>query len=802
MRLIQYILTLTAAFSISASAVEISDLRCEYRANPLGIDAGKPRLSWIITSAQRGERQTAYHLLVASTPELLAKNQGDLWDSGRVESAQSIQLEYAGKALNSRQLCFWKVQVWDRQGKPSAWSQPALWTMGLLNSADWQGAQWIGLEVAKDPTATKPDEERRLPARYLRREFQVDKKVAHAVVSVCGLGLFELHLNGAKVGDSVLSPGLTDYDKRCYYVTYDVTRQLGKGANALGVILGNGRFWALRTKVPAPMRIFGELRLLLELTIDYTDGSHAVVCSDESWRLTEQGPIRANNEYDGEEYEAQLEFNGWDKPGFGDSAWSKAQVLPAPKGVLAAQMAEPIRVIETLPTRSVTNPKPGVYVFDLGQNMVGWCRLKVKGQAGTMVTLRHAETLGPDGMLYTANLRSAKATDRYTLKGGAPEVYEPRFTYHGFRFVEVTGYPGKPELSALEGCVVHDDLPRSGSFTCSNPLLNQIAHNILWGIRGNYRSIVTDCPQRDERMPWLGDRAAECRGEASLFNIAPIYSKWFTDISDSQRPDGALPDVAPAYWSFYSNNVTWPSLAIIAPGTLYDEYGDLRVLQQNYPMMKKWMQLMSRTLKDGVTGADRYGDWCVPPEAPNLVHSKDLTRKTAGPLLATSYHFNNLRLMARYAALLGFQQDAQEFGQQADAVMASFNARFYKSDLGQYDNGTQTSSILPLAFGLVPEDQKSRVVEQLVDKIKQTPGQIGTGLIGGQWLMRTLCDQGRPDLAYALATRTEYPSLGYMAGKGATTIWELWNGNTANPSMNSGNHVMLIGDTYSNSLSS
>jgi len=952
------IAAVTILSSIPAtSASNVTNLRCEYLTDPLGIDATQPRLSWVIESDRRGERQTAYQILVASSDELLKNDMGDLWDSGKVASDQSIHMEYVGKPLESRMVCHWKVCVWDKDGKSSAWSQPALWTMGLLKPDDWQ-AKWIGLDQAQgsmstqlgaaqwiwfpegQPAAGAPvgiryfrrtvslptgrkivkasaamtadnafelyvngrkadrgddfhvpvtmdltallragantlavaatnvgdanpagliavltvefaegsplvvstdaqwksnqakeagweragfddarwpaakalgafgmgpwgllnqagDESRRLPARYLRREFQVDKKVARATAYVCGLGLFELRLNGAKVGDHVLEPGLTDYDKRCYYVTFDVTDRLSSGGNALGVVLGNGRFWAMRQNVPTRTRSFGTPRLLLQLAIDYTDGSRSWVCSDESWRLTDQGPIQANNEYDGEDYDARLEFAGWDKPGFHDASWSQARILDAPAGVLAAQMAEPIRVTEILKPRAVNSPKPGVYVYDMGQNMVGWCRLKEQGAAGATVQLRHAETLKPDGTLYTANLRSAKATDHYTLRGTGTELYEPRFTYHGFRYVEITGYPGTPDLEAIEGHVVHDDLPRAGEFACSNELLNQIARNVFWGTRGNYRSIITDCPQRDERQAWLGDRAAECIGETSLFNIAPIYAKWLADLADGQCPDGRLSDVTPAYWPFYNNNVTWPSLAVIVPGVLYDEYGDLRALQQNYPVMKKWMGLMGGTVKDGITSADNYGDWCAPPETQQLIHTQDPARKTDGSLLATSYYFHDLRLMERYATILGKTEDARGFAREADSIQAAFNRRFYKSAQAQYDNGSQTSSILPLVFDIVPADQRARVFDQLVDKItNKTPGVIGTGLIGGQWLMRTLCDNGRPELAYTIATRTEYPSWGYMVKQGATTIWELWNGNTADPGMNSGNHVMLVGDLY------
>lgn len=787
-------------FSAAAVAASVGELRCEYLKDPLGIDAARPQLSWIMASDRRGDKQTACRVLAASSLERLARDEGDLWDSGKLLSDESAHVEYAGKPLGSGAVCHWKVRIWDKDGNVSAWSAPALWSMGLLKPGDWK-ADWIGreapLSARPDDKATGGAEARRLPARYLRREFQIDKDVRRATAYVCGLGLFELHINGAKIGDHVLEPGLTRYDRRCYYVTFDVTGQVRRGGNALGVILGNGRFWAPRTKVPTGMDNFGTPRLRMQLEIEHADGSRTLVASDAAWKVTDGGPIRANNEYDGEEYDARTELAGWDAPGYNDAAWEQARLAQAPAGVLSAQMIEPIRVTETLRPRAITNPRPGVFIFDLGQNMVGWCRLRVRGPAGTTIRLHHAETLQPDGMLYTANLRSAKATDTYTLAGGGEEVYEPRFTYHGFRYVEMTGYPGKPDLACLEGRVVHDDLPRAGGFTCSNKLLNQIAHNIFWGVRGNYRSIITDCPQRDERQGWLGDRAAEACGEASLFNIARIYGKWLADIADSQLPDGCLSDICPSYWPRYTYGITWPSLAVIVPGTLYEEYGDRRVLAETYPVIKKWVQLMARGLQNGITSADAYGDWCVPPESLQAIHSGDPKRRTAGPLVATSYHVHNLRLMARYATILGKADDAREFTKQADEVQRAFNRRFFDTAKNQYDNGSQTSYILPLAFGMVPPERRQPVFERLVDKItKKTPGMIGTGLIGGQWLMGTLSDNGRPDLAYTIASRKEYPSWGYMVEQGATTVWELWNGNTADPAMNSGNHVMLIGDLY------
>lgn len=950
-----------ACLQTRAAAVVPVDLRCEYLRNPLGIDTPQPRLSWrseAVAGNARGLRQTAYRILVSTSEEALSEERGDLWDSGQVVSDQSLHVAYAGHALASEQACWWKVRVWDQDGQPSQWSDPAQWTMGLLQPSDWLG-QWIGrdeppaaastnplasaeakwiwfpgeqgagaaplgtrffrraFELPDDRTITRGElvfaadnefatavngvhagagmnfkagtimdvtkslrpgrnliaawvknagdspnpaglvgrlrvefesgppitiatddqwrmfdrdvsgwtllefddsawiaaeilapvgggpwgevsvieEDRRLAARMLRKEFSVGRPVSRAMVYFSGQGLSELYLNGRKVGDHVLSPALTDYTKRVFYLTFDVTSHILDGQNALGAWLGNGRFYAPRSQTPVNMVSYGYPKLLLQLVIEYADGTRDVVVSDGSWKLTTDGPIIANNEFDGEEYDARLEMPGWNCAGFNDQDWQPAQSVTGPSGQLVAQMLDPIRVTGDLQAKKVTEPKPGMFIFDLGQNMVGWCRLKVSGPAGTTVKLRHAESLQEDGTLYMANLRGAEVTDLYTLKGQGTEVYEPRFTYHGFRFVEVTGYPGRPPLDAIEGRVVNDDLPSAGSFTCSHPTINRIYENILWGVRGNYRSIPTDCPQRDERQGWLGDRSAESKGETFLFRNVPLYAKWVQDMVDSQKDNGSISDVCPAYWAFYNDNVTWPSSLVIIPGALHEQYGDTQAIARAYPSMVKWIDLMSGYITEDIMPRDTYGDWCVPPEDPKLIHSQDPARKTAGPILATTYFYHCLQLMSRYATMLDQPQDAQRFTALAERLKRGLNATYLRRDLGQYDNGAQTTSVLPLAFGMVPEDQRQAVFDHLVHKItEETNGHIGTGLVGGQWLNRVLTAGGRPDLVYGFATTSEYPSWGYMVAKDATTIWELWNGDTADPAMNSGNHVMLVGD--------
>ncbi len=670
------------------------------------------------------------------------------------------------------------------------------WTAVDCDDSGWKEADEL-VAVGAEPwgEVTVADEDRRLAARMLRKEFTVNKQVTRATVHLSGLGLSELYVNGCKIGNQVLSPPLTDYTKRVHYLTFDVTPQINQGQNALGVWLGNGRFYAPRGAVPIPTASYGYPMLLLQLSIDYADGSRDVIVSDTSWKLTTNGPILANNEYDGEQYDARREMPGWNLPGFDDRHWQPAEKVTGPSGQLVASMVDPIRVTGHLPAQKVTEPKPGMFIYDLGQNMVGWCRLKVSGPAGTTVKLRHAETLRDDGTLYMDNLRSAKVTDIYTLRGTGTEVYEPRFTYHGFRFVELTGYPGQPPLDAIEGCVVNDDLEASGSFRCSNSTINHIYQNIVWGVRGNYRSIPTDCPQRDERQGWLGDRSAECKGESFLFRNAPLYAKWVQDMVDSQKESGSISDVCPPYWPLYNDNITWPSSMIIVPGMLYEQFGDKESIKRTYPAMVKWIDHMSQFIVDDLMPRDTYGDWCVPPEDPKLIHSQDPARQTAGPLLGTTYFYHCLQLMSHYATLLDRPADARRFSELATRLKNGLNQKYLRRDLGQYDNGAQTTSVLPLAFDMVPDDQRQKVFDHLVHKITdETHGHVGTGLVGGQWLNRVLTANGRPDLVYHFATITTYPSWGYMVSKDATTIWELWNGDTADPAMNSGNHVMLVGD--------
>jgi alpha-L-rhamnosidase len=773
-------------------AVTLQRLRCEMLANPEGIDEIHPRLSWEITGAGRHILQTAYQVQVASSPEKLAANDADLWNTGKTASGNSIHIAYKGKALSSRQRCYWRVKVWTSAGA-SEWSEVSSWSMGLLNKTDWKAA-WIGADTsfAWDSAHTKFS---RLSARYYRKPFDVKPGVKRATVYIAGPGLYELYVNGQRTGSAVLSQSPTDYRKTVKYNTYDVTTALQQGQNVIGAVLGNGRFFTMRQAYkPHKITTFGYPRLLLQLEVEYTNGKQETIVSDATWKLTADGPIRTNNEYDGEEYDANKEMPGWNTVSFKDNSWQQAALVTAPAGALTAQMNEPMRIVDRLKPVSVKERQPGVYIVDMGQNMVGWLQLKVKGKKGQQVVMRFAETLKNDGSLYVDNLRDAKVTDIYTLKGTGEETWAPSFVYHGFRYAEISGYPGTLDKSALEGQVISDDLTRTGTFETADPTINSIYKNAYWGILGNYKGMPLDCPQRNERMPWLGDRATGAYGESFLFDNAKLYAKWLDDVAQSQTAAGAIPDVAPAYWNYYSDNMTWPGAYLMIANTLYEQYGDLRPIEKHYASMKQWLEYMkTKYLVNGIMTKDKYGDWCVPPESKQLIHSKDSSRITDGALLATAYYYHYLDMMARFAGLLHQPKDAAAFKAAAADIKTAFNRRYFHQD--HYGNNTVTANLLPLSFGLAPADARKRVFAHIVDStMLKYDGHISTGMVGTQWLMRGLTREGRADIAYLIAADRDYPGWGYMVANGATTIWELWNGNTANPAMNSHNHVMLLGD--------
>jgi Alpha-L-rhamnosidase N-terminal domain./Bacterial alpha-L-rhamnosidase. len=774
----------------ATAQITVANLRTELRSNPIGIDVIAPRLSWQLQGSERSIRQEAYQVLVASSREKLDRNIGDFWDSGKQVSNNSIQVMYAGSALQSQSEVFWKVRVYTNKGD-TQWSDIASWTMGLLHYKDWTG-RWIGFDQY---FPADNEQTGQLAGRYFRREFTTTKQIKQATAYVMGLGLYELYIDGKKIGDQVLAPVPTDYTKNIKYNVLDVTKSLSPGKHALGVILGNGRFYAMRQAKPYKVKTFGFPKLQMQLMLTYTDGSTEIIKTDDSWKGTTEGPITANNEYDGEDYDARKELTGWANPDFDDKTWLKAAFVQEPGGNYEAQ-SEGMKVMRDIAPVSIVKKSEGKYILDFGQNFSGWVKMAVTGTRGTAVTLRFAEALTEDGELFTTNLRDAKATDHYILKGGGKETWEPRFTYHGFRYVEVSGYPGIASKSNFVGRFVYDDIPDAGTFVSSNVLINQIHQNAWWGIASNYKGIPVDCPQRNERQPWLGDRPVSAYGENFLFDNANFYSKWLEDIRLSQKEDGALPDVAPTFWRYYSDNITWPGTYLFIADMLYQQTGDLRILEKHYPAMKKWMDYMQARYTDpgGIITKDSYGDWCFPPVTIEAGRGKIADKKYPSALIATSYYYHLLQTMARFSVLVGNVQEQANFLDRAAKMKVAFNNAFYH-DAGYYGGNSLTDNLLALSFCLVEDANKEKLRNRIVEIVeKENQGHLSTGLIGTQWIMRTLTDMGRVDLAYKIATNKTYPSWGYMVENGATTIWELWNGNTAHPKMNSQNHVMMLGD--------
>ncbi|MGA3327502.1 MAG: family 78 glycoside hydrolase catalytic domain [Terriglobia bacterium] len=790
--------TLFSQSRAAESVLHPVDLRCEYLKNPLGIDRTAPRLSWKLQaapSAVRGLRQTAFQIQIASTEPALGAGKADLWDSGKVDSDRTHDIADMGKPLESRQRCWWKVRIWDQDGKASAWSEPALWSMGLLQASDWD-AQWIGLKGG-DQTLPSDPTRSRLPARMLRREFEAPKPVRRATVYVSGLGFFDLYVNGARVGDHIMDPALTEYSKLILYVTFDVTRQLLPGKNALGVVLGNGRYYGPRDlKMPQRLRNYGYPRLLLQLEIEYADGTRQRVVSDGDWKVTADGPTRTNNEYDGEEYDARKEMPDWDKPRFNDAGWGKVDIMSSPGGRLQAQMLEPTRLTQRLPAVSVTKAKTRQYLVDFGQNFYGQVRLRASAPAGTVVKMREAYSLNPDGSLRSQDNRSALATDTYTFKGVGVETWSPRFRGQGFRRVEVTGLPGKVTADQFEGLVVENDLEHTGSFECSIPLLNKIYRNVWWGERMFLRNGVPLDPDRDERQGWAGDPSKDGEGEAFNFNVAAFYAKWINDVFVDQRPDGMQSDVSPDYYIYFSGDIAWPSVLTIIPDWYYSFYGDRRILEGNYEPMKKWVEYCARQLKaDYTVDKTEYGDWCDTASMDGKEHDGKDRGATSRPLIGTAYCYLNVKLMARAAQRLGKTEDEKHYTDLAARIREGFNRRLFNPQTAQYESATQASYVLPLAFGLVPDDLRPRVVQNLVDDIMiQHQGYTTVGLLGMQWLMEVLTETGHADVALTIATRTKRPSWGYMIAQGATTIWERYDMNTRDPGMNSEALLIQTGD--------
>lgn len=845
------IIAMTFAPIALAEGLHIENPRCEYLVNPLAIEEAHPRLSWTLVADRRAEKPTAYQVLVASGLEALANDQGDLWDSGKVESAATAHIAYAGKALSSRQRCFWKVRAWNRDGEAGPWSAPAKWEMGLINPSDWS-AKWIEAaptvadiriieatfatadgKVKRDVTefvagivAKNPDDlvarnellggdpayghVKRLHVCYtsngrtlevdvpenapanlvapsipsLRKSFVAADNIRSARIHSTALGVYELQLNGQRVGDQYLSPGWTDYPKRVRYQTYDVTTQLKGGENVFGATLADGWFCG-HAGLFGAFRYYGQRpALLAQLEIEYDDGRVERIVTDASWK-THPSPLLLADLLKGETYDANLESPGWSSAGFDHSAWSNARARDEQR-TLQCDIDQPVRVLAELPAKSLAEPAPGRWTFDLGQNMVGVIRLRTSAPRGTVITIRHGEMLNPDGTIYTENLRGATSTDTYICKGGG-ETWQPQFTFHGFRYVELTGLPAKPELDAVTGIVLGTDLPSTGAFACSDADINQLQSNIVWGMRGNYLSIPTDCPQRDERMGWMADAQVFLPTAAYNADVAAFMSKWMIDITDAQRADGAHADTAPVMRGLNYGTPAWGDAGVIVPWLIHRTYGDRRILERNIDSMIRWVQWCkansTNLIRDKARGND-YGDWL------------SIDADTPKDLIGTAYFAHAADIVANALVALDREAEAREHRRLFDDIRNAFASKYIAAD-GRIAGDTQCGYILALRFDLMPDELRAKAMRHLVEDVKAKRDHLSTGFVGVSHFLPALTANGHSDVAYTLLMQETFPSWLFSVKHGATTIWERWNGWTPesgvhpDASMNSFNHYSL-----------
>ncbi len=819
MKLFAYLLflalLLVAPRLASAQAPVPTALRCEYLVAPDNIDAPAPRLSWQLASTRRGAAQSAWQIRVASTAAKLAAGDADLWESGRVAGPAGTatnQIVYAGRALASRAECFWQVQLWDEAGLASGWSAPARWSMGLLKPEDWR-AEWISY---RDDEALHTDRKtlHLPPPRHYRKEFTATKTVRRAVVYASALGIYDLYCNGQRVGDAFFQPGWSDYLKRAYYRSHDVTALVRSGgANALGVVVAEGWYsgylgYALLVGY-GPNKVgryfYGKTPALqAQLEIDYTDGSHETVVTDGSWRVTDRGPTREADFLMGEAYDARMELGNWSAPGYDAKTWSaavRAATNPRVKAVysdaagqrdmdlgfvappkMQAYSAPPIRITQELPAKKITEPKPGVYVFDLGQNFAGLVCLKVKGAAGTQVRLRFGEMLHKDGSIMTENLRKARATDFYTLRGDAAgETWTPRFTYHGFQFVELTGLAAKPELDAITGLVLHNDTPLAGSFECSDPVLTQFGRNAQWTQRANFVEVPTDCPQRDERLGWMGDAQAYVRTASFNADVSAFFTKWMDDVVESQRSFGAYPDYAPYPMAHGGAGKTfgtgWTDAGIICPWTIWKTYGDTRMLERNWDSMTRFMEWRHASTTPeglGTSLGNPWGDWL------------NVNETTPVEFIDTCYHALDCTLMAEMAEAIGRPLEAATYRARRAKTQAAFTKTYRKVD-GSLTIDTQSAYVLALSVGLIAEKDLATASATLVSRIAKNDHRMATGFLGTKSLLPALSAHGQHDLAVRLFQSRKFPSWGYEVSNGANTVWERWDSYTAEHGFNGAN---------------
>jgi len=748
------------------------NLSCENLENPIAIDIASPFLSWNMASEKRGQLQSAYRIIVAKSEQNLQNDTGDFWDSGKTESSQSVNIKYEGKPLKSRDILYWKVKIWNAEGEESAWSETSKWEMSFLDQSDWQ-AKWVGIGEDENPLSYETD-----PAPYFRHEINLTDKVKSAKVYVSGLGFYELYLNGNKVGDQVLAPAQTNYDKRAlpkllyhyddqsttrvFYNTFDVTNQLQKGENAIGMILGNG-WYNQRDRAVEGDLWYSTPRLIFQMEIEYNNGEKQTITSDENWKVS-TGPLLHDGIFTGEIYDARLEKEGWNKPGFNAENWQKAQLVKAPTGKMEAQLAPPDKIVRMFKPASVSTNEDGLIVVDAGEMISGWIRLRINEKSGQEISMRFIEELGSN----------YGQRDVYIAKGSANEIYEPRFTWHAFRTIEINGVTQQLTNDDIDIVVVNTDVTQAGNFNCSNELFNKIQENYIRTQLGNFHgSISSDCPHR-ERLGYTGDGSILVESSILNFDMTNFYQKWVNDMDDARNKiTGFVPHTAP--FGGGGGGPAWGSAYVITPWFNYLYYGNSRILEQHYSGMKQWVEYLgTRTDENGIVVREEPRGWCLGDWAtPGKI-------EIPPAYVNTCYYFYVTDLMSKIAMVLGNKSDVEYFTKLSVEIKEVINTHFFDKDKNQYWEGRQGANVFALAFGIVPEEYIKGVLKNLTENINKNKGHLDTGILATPLLLDVLTKYGMADLAFSIMNQRDFPGFGhYILGKGATTLWENWDGSSS-----------------------
>jgi alpha-L-rhamnosidase len=792
----KYLINLIFSFSIISgiAQVKVQNLLCENLVNPVGIDIDHPRFSWQIISDQRSVIQTAYEIRVSKSSSSLQEGTDLVWNTGNVLSQESAHIIYDGEALQSGQRYFWQVRIWDNKGSSSEWSQPAFWQTAMLHFSDFTAA-WIGPGFTEDTILR--------PSPVFRKQFQTSKKIQSATAYITAHGLYEAFINGQRVGDSYLTPGWTSYGTRLQYQVYDVLPLLKEGDNAIGVMLGNGWYRGYIGYTGKKNFYGDDAALFFQMDIVYDDGSTQSVVTDPTWKSSTEA-VLSSELLNGETYDARMQKTGWNSTGYDDSNWKGVMIHDYPRDVLIASYNEPVRKHEKfVPVKIIKTPK-GDQVLDFGQNLVGWVQFRVSGKEGDKVTLYHAEVLDRKGNFYTENLRSAKAKDTYILRGGGIETFEPHFTFHGFRYVKVNGYPGELKASNFTAIALYSDVKTTGNFSCANKLVNQLQHNIQWGQKGNFLDVPTDCPQRDERLGWTGDAQAFFRTAAFNMGVNNFFVKWLKDLAAGQATNGAVPFIIPAIDLGFGNvpigAAGWSDAATIIPWNLYLVYGDKQILFDQYTSMKDWVDYIQKSSNDDLWNTGfQFGDWLSYRAAENDPFDY-VSAVTDKQFVAQCFYANSVQNMINAAKALDYTSDVFKYSELLQRIKKAFLDE-YVTPNGRLISNTQTAYVLALAFDMLPENMRAKTAERLVDNIKKYKYHLTTGFLGTPYLCQVLSRYGYTDVAYELLLQDTYPSWLYPVKMGATTIWERWDGiktdsTFQDPAMNSFNHYAYgaIGD--------